>query len=190
MALSRFRRRNHLFLTGRRVAHADIIQNALLEQENILEHKADMVHQVILRHISHIYTADGNAAGRYIPKPGNQIGNRTLATAGRANNSRDLSLLRNEGNILQRLFVCISRVRKADILESNIIIGGFLGMARFRHFGDVQNFIHPSYVSINLHERLGDIHDLVQHAGNCGYKEQIENEGHGKPSKIIRPGAD
>ena len=63
-------------------------------------------------------------------------------------------------------------------------------MARFRHFGDVQNFIHTCHIPINLHERLGDIHDLVQHAGNCGYKEQIENEGHGKPSKIIRPGAD
>ena len=137
MALSRFRRRNHLFLTGRRVAHTDIIQNALLEQENILEHKADMVHQVILRHIAHIYAADGNAAGRYIPKPGNQIGNRTLATAGRPNNGRDLSLLCNKGNILQRLFVCISRVGKADILESNIIIGGFLGMARFWHFRNI-----------------------------------------------------
>ena len=90
--LRRFRRRNHLFLTGRRIAHTDIIQDALLEQENILEHKADMVHQVILRHIAHIYAADGNAAGRYIPKPGNQIGNRTLAAAGRADNSCDLSL--------------------------------------------------------------------------------------------------
>ena len=137
VALSRFRRRNHLFLTGRRVAHTDIIQNALLEQENILEHKADMVHQVILRHIAHIYAADGNAAGRYIPKPGNQIGNRTLATAGRPNNGRDLTLLCNKRNILQRLFVCISRVGKADILESNIIIGGFLGMARFWHFRNI-----------------------------------------------------
>ena len=92
VALRRFRRRNHLFLTGRRIAHTDIIQDALLEQENILEHKADMAHQVILRHIAHIYAADGNAAGRYVPKPRNQIGNRTLAAAGRADNSCDLSL--------------------------------------------------------------------------------------------------
>ena len=185
VALRRFRRCDYLFLTGRRVAHTDIIQDALLEQENILEHKADMAHQVILRHIAHIYAADGNAAGRYIPKPRNQIGNRTFAAAGRADNSRNLSLLRNKGNILQRLFVYVSRVGKADILESNIIIGGFLGMARFRHFRDVQNFIHPSHIPINLHERLGDIHDLIQYAGNCRYKEQIENEGHGKPGKII-----
>lgn len=140
--------------------------------------------------LTELYAADGNAAGRYVPKPRNQIGNRTLAAAGRADNSCDLSLLRNKGNILQRLFVYVSRVGKADILESNIIIGGFLGMARFRHFRDVQNFIHPSHIPINLHERFGDIHDFVQYTGNCGYKEQIENEGHGKPSKIIRPGAD
>ena len=92
VALRCFRRRNHLFLAGRRIAHTDIIQDALLEQENILEHKADMAHQVILRHIAHIYAADGNAAGRYVPKPRNQIGNRTLAAAGRADNSCDLSL--------------------------------------------------------------------------------------------------
>ena len=41
-----------------------MIQDTLLEQENILEHKADMAHHVILRHIAHIYAADGNAAGR------------------------------------------------------------------------------------------------------------------------------
>ena len=96
-----------------------------------------MAHQVILRHIAHIYTADGNAAGRYIPKTGNQIGNRTLATAGRPNDGRDLPLLRNKGDILQRLFLCISRVGKADILESNIITYRFLGMVRFRHFRNV-----------------------------------------------------
>ena len=72
-----------------RNSHKD---NTKLEQENILKHKADMAHQVILRHIAHIYAADGNAAGRYVPKPRNQIGNRTLAAAGRADNSCDLSL--------------------------------------------------------------------------------------------------
>jgi len=93
VALRRFRRCDYLFLTGRRVAHTDIIQDALLEQENILKHKADLAHQIVFCHITHIYTANGNAARGHIPKAGNQIGNRTLAAAGRADNGCDLSLL-------------------------------------------------------------------------------------------------
>ena len=61
-------------------------------------------------------------------------------------------------------------------MESNIIPNRFRRMRCFQHFRDVQNFIHPSHIPINLHERFGDIHDFVQYTGNCGYKEQIENE--------------
>ena len=113
-----------------------------------------MAHQVILCHIAYIYTADGNAAGRNIPKAGNQIGNRTLAAAGGADDCCDLSLLCYEGNIFKRLLGGIPGIRKTDILENDIIVCRFLGVIRLRHFGNIQNFVHSCHIPVNLHERF------------------------------------
>lgn len=105
-----------------------------------------MAHQVILCHIAYIYTADGNAAGRNIPKAGNQIGNRTLAAAGGADDCCDLSLLCYEGNIFKRLLGGIPGIRKTDILENDIIVCRFWGdpSPAFREYSEFRPFVPHS----------------------------------------------
>ena len=71
MAASLFRRLYHLFVRGIRAAEFDVVLNRIGKQIHILKYHADILHQAVQLKIPHIFAANRNPPGVYIPKPGN-----------------------------------------------------------------------------------------------------------------------
>ena len=60
--LCRTERRQNFLVRGIRLAHADIVKNAALDEMAVLEHKGNGVHQLVFVDVLYIDAADGNAA--------------------------------------------------------------------------------------------------------------------------------
>ena len=58
-------------------------------------------------------------------------------------------------------------------------------MIRLRHLRNAQDLIHTRNIAVDLRERFGDVHDLIQHAGDRWHKDEIENKRHGKFCQIL-----
>ena len=71
MAASLFRRLYDLFVRGVRTAEFDVVLNRIGKQLHVLEYHADILHQAVQLEIPHIFAANRNPPGVYIPKPGN-----------------------------------------------------------------------------------------------------------------------
>ena len=73
-----------------------------------------------------IYAANGDLAFSYIPKTGDQFGNRAFAAAGRPYQSRYAASGNRERHILDNIVLVIS---ESDIFQFNVIFGYILVLA-------------------------------------------------------------
>ena len=56
------------------VPHTDIVKNTLLKQKRILEHEADLIHQLCKRNLTDVHTTNFDTSLGHVIKPGDQAG--------------------------------------------------------------------------------------------------------------------
>ena len=102
-----FRGLDHLLVRGIRPPIADILQNGVGKQEDLLLHNADGLMQTFLANVSHIHAVNGNAAAGDIVEPGNQLTQGALAAAGGAHDGNGLPGLNLQAHIVEHCQVTI-----------------------------------------------------------------------------------
>ena len=96
-------RRHHLVHGGVGAAVADILQDAVREQEHILLHHADVTPKAALLHVAYIPAVDPDAARPHVVEPGDQAAQRGLASAGGAHHGDGLPGVHVEGHVMEDL---------------------------------------------------------------------------------------
>ena len=124
----------YFFIGGRRAAQPDVFQQGTAEQVVVLRHKADKTGELRQRHIPHIRPADGDAARRHIPEPGNQFCHRGLAAAGRAHQCGEAALRQGqadaEAGVLDAVHDAVARAGQPDAVlpgdgsQEDVVIRG------------------------------------------------------------------
>ena len=112
---------NHLGFRSSGITHPNIIQNALPEQESVLKDETDLPHQFRLRYFTNVYPANTNTSLGYIPKAGDQIGNRALSTTRRTNDGRHFSLSGHEGHTVEGFNRSVCPIRERNMVEFNVV---------------------------------------------------------------------
>ena len=96
-----------LFLGGAGLAVADVFQNGVGKEEDVLLHHADVFPQGLLRHLPNVQPVDGDGAVSHVVEPGNQLAEGSLAAAGGTDNGDGLAGRHVETDVVEDIQVAV-----------------------------------------------------------------------------------
>ena len=82
--VGQLRRRDDLFIRGVQPPVADVLHHRRDEEVRVLQHDAQLAAQIVLLHLADVHPVDADAAAVDVVKARQQVDDRRLARAGRA----------------------------------------------------------------------------------------------------------
>ncbi len=133
--LRRLCRRDDLLLGGVGPAEGDVLADGGGEEGRLLQHDPDLLAQRLQRHVADVVAVDGDAAVGGVIEARDQVDDRGLARAGRAQQGDHLAGLGLQRDVVQHLMV--AEVGERDILETDVAFdrGQWDGVRRLLHLG-------------------------------------------------------
>ena len=131
------------------------------------------------RHTANVHTANGDFSIVHIPKAGNQAGNGGLASTGRADKRRKLSLRDFQIDMGKHLFTALFIIRERNILKLNVFGRHLHWFSSIRQFLRMEQLVH---VVDGVFNRLRLI-DVSSKVHQRAYNTQREDQAH---CKVLR----
>lgn len=110
----------YFFVRSIGISQPDIFLDRAVEQEIILCNKTDNIGKLSQRHTANVHTANGDLSIADIPKTSNQASDGGLASTGRSDKSRKLSLRDFQIDMGKHLFTVLFVIRERNILKLNV----------------------------------------------------------------------
>ena len=168
--LCRTERRQNFLVRGIRLAHADIVKNAALDEMAVLEHKGNGVHQLIFVDVLYVDAADGNATTLRVEEAGDQCRQRGFAAARGSDKCHRLTRTDRERNILQGILCAV--VAEGDMIQRYRTVPGLLRYFRLRKRRTFQYAVNTGDGILHDHSVLAHKHQL----GHCHRDDRCDND--------------
>ena len=118
-------------------------ENVAREEHALLRHVAEQSAQAGLRQAAHVHAADADRAAGRIIKARDEVEQRRLAAAGRADDGRDLAGPRREADVVQHIVLRAGVAERHVVERDGRVRGHGLGAARVAHArARAQNLVH------------------------------------------------
>ena len=157
-------RGDHLVHRGAGTAVADVLQNAVGEEEHVLLHHADAPAEALLLHVPHIGAVQPDAARARVVEPGDEAAQGGLSAAGGPYHGDGLAGVHMEGYVVEDLRV-VPLVGEGDVLHINAALDVFQ-LHGVRLIGEVRLQAHqlhkPGQAGDAVHQHFGQVGQLAQ----------------------------
>ena len=143
----------------------EVRENVAREEHALLRHVAEHGAQAGLGQAAHVHAADADRAAGRIIKARDEVQQRRLAAAGRADDGRDLAGPRREADVVQHVVLRAGIAERHMVERDGRVRGHGLGAARVAHAcACAQNFVHARgrYLGARQEHR----HDRDHHEGH------------------------
>ena len=187
--LGRLRRRDHIGIRGAVAAAAYVVRDAFAKQVEVLEHQAQLRHELVGSHRAHVGAAYADAAAIDVPETREEVRERRFARAGRPDDCAHASGGHGEAHVLERLRAAFL-VREDHVLELHRCIARGLRFAGGGKLVELQHRIDAADARAGDHGVLAHIEDLLEHARYRMHEQQVEDEREDEGRPVVRSGGE
>ena len=146
----------------------EVRENVAREEHALLRHVAEQGAQAGLRQAAHVHAADADRAAGRVIKARDEVEQRRLAAAGRADDGRDLAGPRREADVVQHVVLRAGVAERHVVERDGRVRGHGLGAARVAHArARAQNLVHA---------RGRDLGTRQEHRHNRDHHESHDDE--------------
>ena len=167
------------FLPGRAgFAVGDVIRHRTAEQVDVLLDDADVLPQALEGDVLDVLPVDEDTASRHLVEAGDEVAERRLAAAGRADQRQTLTGLDVKADVVEHLVVVVG-VLEADVLEADGTRAGLQGLCVLgildghRGVHDLRKALDAGHAALEL---LGELDDAADGGDKGGDVEHISHQ--------------
>ena len=165
----------HLGVGGRRAAHADVLPNALVKEVVVLGDKGHLVIELLQWDPLQVLSAQGDGAGGYIPKAGDQLGDGGLARARGPHKGGHAPGGNGEGHIVEHLLVRV--VAERHMGELDVPAPELHRRFPVILLRPVQDGVHRAHDGAHFGKAVHKVHSGQQRPGNAQGQDDGGDKG-------------
>ena len=165
----------HLGVGGRRATHADIFPDALVKEVVVLGDKGHLVIELLQWDPLQVLSAQGDGAGGYIPKAGDQLGDGGLARARGPHKGGHAPGGNGEGHIVEHLLVRV--VAERHMGELDVPAPELHRRFPVILLRPVQDGVHRAHDGAHFGKAVHKVHGGQQRPGNAQGQDDGGDKG-------------